>query len=175
MITDLKKFIYEEEIKFKAAISESTWFKIGGAINFILHKNHQEKQFFANGLYSAYPMPFSFTDGITVFNFDAEIFNVYAFNLDAGSAGDTELDIKLRPQAGGTWDSIFTTTPKINYLTGGPTWVGIGDVISNTTAPVLTSGSNPLSVNKGDALRMDIIQAQTGASSCGMLVHYRPR
>lgn len=35
-VPDLNKRIQEEEVQFRAPVSESTWFKIGGVINFIL-------------------------------------------------------------------------------------------------------------------------------------------
>lgn len=172
IIGDLKKFIYEEEVRYRSAISESTWFKIAGAINFILNRNHQEKAFYVNGEYSEVATPHIFEDGIAIFNFDAEIINAYAFNLVSGTSGDTELDIKIKPQLSGSWTSIFTTKPKINFAAG-EAWIGIGDTVPNCVAPVLTSF--PLQVNKGDAIRLDMLQAQVGGQNCGLLVHYRPR
>lgn len=175
LIADARKFIDELEVKYRSSVSESTWFKIGGAINFILHRNHQEKQFFLNGPYYLFPGITTKLDGLTVFNFDAEIINVYMFNMVAGSSSFTELDIKIKPQGSGSFTSIFSTRPAIGYQAGNDVWVGVGDVIPNTTAPVLTSGPSPLAVNKGDGLVLDLINSMPGAQNCGILVHYRPR
>lgn len=170
LITDARKLIDQNDVKYRASVSESTWTKIGGMLNFIANRNHQEKQFFLNGPY----LTGTKLDGLTVFNFNATIINVYAFNIIAGTSGTTEFDIKIKPQLSGAFTSIFTTRPAISYLAG-EVWVGIGDVIANTTAPVLTSSPNGLNVNQGDALVLDLLQAQLGAQNCGVLVHYRPR
>lgn len=169
LITDARKLIDQNDVKYRSSVSESAWTKIGGMINFIANRNHQEKQFFLNGPY----LVGTKLDGLTVFNFDATIINVYAFNIVAGLSGVTEFDIKIKPQTSGSFTSIFATRPVISYLTGGPVWVGVGDSIANTTAPVLTS--SPLNVNRGDALVLDLLQAQVRAQNCGVLVHYRPR
>lgn len=175
LIADARKYIDELEVKYRSSVSESTWFKIGGVINFILNRNHQEKQFFLNGNYGLLPAPIYKLDGMTIFNFDAEIFNVYMFNIKAGISGTTELDIRIKPQASGAFTSIFSTRPSINYQAGDDKWVGIGDTVTNCVAPVLTSGASPLQVNKGDGLVIDLIQSQARGENCGILIHYRPR
>lgn len=174
LIADLKKLIYEEEVKYRAAVSESTWYKIGGTLNFLLNKNHQEKSFYLNGAYSGWTTPRTFADGLSVFAYDAEIFAITMYNLNAGSSGTTEIDLKLKPQLSGAFTSIFTTTPKITYQAG-QAWVSTGDTINYCTAPVLTSGASPLQVNKGDGICIDLISSQVGASNCGLIVHFRPR
>lgn len=174
IIADLKKLIYEEEVKYRAAVSESTWYKIGGTMNFLLNRNHQEKAFYLNGSYSGWAVPRYFADGLSVFAYDAEIFNVIMYNLETGTAGTTEIDLKLKPKGSGAFTSVFTTTPKIGYQAG-TTWVEIGDTINYCTAAVLTSGSSPLQVNKGDGIAIDLISSQTDAKNCGLIVQFRPR
>ena len=173
MVAAARKLIDQLEVKYRASVSERTWTKIAGVINFIVTKNHQENQFFLNGPYSIIATPQSKLDGLTVFNFDAEIINVYAFNLVAGSGGTTELDIKLKPQASGSFTSIFSTRPALTSAAGNDKWIGIGDTVTGCTAPVLSS--TPFNVNKGDGLVLDLIQAQTGGQNCGILIMYRPR
>lgn len=175
MVTPAKRLIDILEVKYRASVSESTNSKIAAMLNFISLYNHQEKQFFLNGPYSIIAVPQYQLDGMTVFQFDAEIFNVYMFNLVAGSSGTTELDCRIKPQASGAFTSIFSTRPKITVAAGNAKWVGVGDVVANTTAPILTSGSDPLEVSAGDALVLDLIDAQVGGQNCGLLIHYRPR
>lgn len=174
LIADIKKLIYAEEVKYKSAVSESTWYKIGGAINFILNRNHQEKQFFANGVYSIMGNGQTGVDGLVFFEFDAEIFGVWVFNMKQGVSGTTEIDVKKRPISGGAWTSIFSVTPKFIYGCGNEAMTGIG--IADTTyikAPVLTSPV--VNVNRGDCLRLDLTQVMAQAENCGILIHYRPR
>lgn len=173
LVPDLKKFIVGLEIQSAAAVSEATWRKISGMINFIGHRTHQEKNFYVNGPYSVVATPQTSVDGLTFFEFDAEIFNVWVYNITAGSGGTTELDIKIKPKSSGSFTSIFSTTPKITSAAASNIFFEVGDTGTGITAPVLTS--NPLSVNRGDALRLDLIQAMTGGQNCGIVIHYRPR
>lgn len=174
LIADIKKLIYSEEVRYKSAVSESTWVKIGGAINFILNRNHQEKQFFANGVYSIMGGGQVGVDGVVFFEFDAEIFSVWAFNMKQGTSGTTEIDVKKRAFASGPWTSIFSVTPKFIYGCGNEAFTGVGK--PDTTyikAPVLNGPV--VNVNRGDVLRLDLPQVMSGAENCGIVIHYRPR
>ena len=171
-VADERRLIQVEESRFKFAVSESMIQKIAGSTNFILNRNHQEKQFFANGVYNGYGLPQTFVDGFTFFQYDAEIIDVWAYVQTAGSSGTTELDIKYATTPGGVFTSIFSTTPKITSAAGSNVWVNVGSVLANTTAPVLAVTD----VDAGWALRFDIIDAQAGSVySTGVVVHYRPR
>jgi len=175
LVPDLKKYITGIEIKGGvASVSENTWRKIAGMINFIGHRTHQEKNFYLNGPYWVVSTPNTGVDGLAVFEFDAEIFNVWVYNLTAGTTGTTELDIKLKPKSSGSFTSIFYTTPKVTSAAPDNTFFEIGDSLTGVTAPVLAGGV-PKSVNRGDALRIDLISAMHGAKSCGVIIHYRPR
>lgn len=170
IVAPLKKFIQEAEVKYRAAVSESTWRKITGSINFINSYHHETKQFFLNGSYWIGTGD-TFADGINVFEYDAEIINVWTFNVTNGTSGTTELDLKVKPKTGGSFTSIFSTTPKITTASAGFVHFGVGDTVTGCTAPVLST----VNVNAGDAVRIDIIQAMTDAQNCGLLIHYRPR
>ncbi|TXH09419.1 MAG: hypothetical protein E6R04_08265 [Spirochaetes bacterium] len=173
-ITGVKRYIDELEIKYRAAVSESTFTKIGAMINFLGRKTHEKKDFFLNGRYGVASTPALGVDGLCVFQFDAEIFAVYMFNHVAGSSGTTELDVKKQTTSGGAYSTIFSTTPKITSAAGNYARVGTGEVVAGCTAPVLTS--TPLNVSAGEALRLDLISAQGGTpENCGIIVHFRPR
>lgn len=172
-IAAVRKLIDELEVKYRSGVSESTWFKIGGVINFIVTKNHQEKQFFLNGKYSLLAMPQNKVDGLTIFEYDATIINAWLFNIVAGSSGVTEIDCRIKPQNSGSYTSIFSTRPQIAAAAGNDAWIGVGQSFANMTAPVLSA--SPLNVNAGDGLVVDLIQAQAGGQNCGLLIHYRPR
>jgi hypothetical protein len=184
-MTDLveeRKNIQLEESRFKFAVSESWNQKIGKAINFINKRQHSEKQFFLNGYYNILTVPYLGVDGLVVFNFDAEIINAYAWILQIGTGGTTELDIKKATAPGSAFSSIFSTTPKFTSAAANYSWVGVGDVVTGATAPVMSplNANGYLSVDAGDALRFDLISAMTGTTtagprSCGVNLHYRPR
>lgn len=172
-ITGARKNIHQEEVEYLAAVSEATFTKMGGSVNFINNRQHSEKQFFANGRYgieSSYPT--LAVDGLTFFQYDAEIIDAWMFVAFAGSGGTTELDIKRATTPGGSFTSIFSTTPKITSAAGNFVWIHVGSAIAGTTAPVLATTL----VDAEDALRLDVITAQSGTPiTTGLIIHYRPR
>lgn len=174
ILSDLKKFIFAEEVNRNAGVNQSTWRKIGGAINFILNRTHEVKRFTVNGAYGQIATyPFNFVDGVHVFEFDAEIFNVWGYQALAGTTGITELDLKIAPLGSSVWTSIFTTTPKIAPAAASGVRYKIGSVITGITAPVMTG--SVVNVSAGDAIRMDLISAMVNPNQTGLIVHFRPR
>lgn len=145
---------------------------MGSAVNFIQQRTYAEKTFFINGEYSRLTLPFAAIDGLELMNYDATIINVFMFVHTAGISGTTELDVKYATTPGGSWTSIFTTTPKIQYTAGDFAWCYIGTSFTNTTAPVL----NVANLNAGTVLRCDILQAQGGLPrGCGIVPIFQPR
>lgn len=173
VLGQIKKFIYEEDVKYKAGVSQAVGFKIGQMLNFLGVRLHSEKQFFLNGKYGLIAGSQLGADGLAVFEFDCEIFNVWVFNLVAGTSGTTELDLKIATSPGGSFTSIFTTTPKITSAAAANSWIGVGGSVTGCTAPVLTGAA--ATITAGTAIRLDKIQAMSDAQNCGVLVHYRPR
>ena len=165
--------IQEEETKYRAAVSEATMTRMGQMSNFIGERMHSEKQFFLNGRYNVVATPNLGVDGLAVFEFNAEIIGVWMYNMNKGSSGTTELDIKWTNQSGGAFASIFSTTPKITANAPDYSYVGLGQSGTGLTAAVLSKTT----FNAGDALRLDLLSAQSGANvaSCGLIIHYRPR
>lgn len=184
-----RTLIYAPGAQFRSAVSESLIQGLAGLNNFISLYQHSEKQFFLNGPYSTLTMPQTAVDGLVVFEFNAYIFDVWMFNIVNGSAGTTELDLKLSTGSGGAFTSIFTTTPKITSAAGNNAYVGkpivynangvaTADPLYATpagcTKPVFVGGAQTYTVLKQQAIRLDILQAQTGGQNCGLLVHYYP-
>lgn len=173
LVDDLKKFISVQEVKYAAGVSSNSFKKIAGMINFIGHRTHEKKDFFLNGGYSVF-VGQTGIDGICIFEFDAEIFAVYIFNHVAGIGGTTEIDVKKQSVSGGAYNTIFSTTPKIDAAAGNYVRIKTGEVIADMVAPVLIT--TPFEVDEGESLRVDLIQSQTGEpENCGIILHYRPR
>ncbi len=175
VLSDLKKFIFAEEVNRNAGVNQSTWRKIGGMINFLGHRTHEVKRFTVNGKYGQMPLaryPYLFVDGVHVFEFDCEIFNIWTYNTEVGLSAFTELDIKTAPEGSLTWTSILTTTAKIYPTASAGVRFKLGDAITGTVAPVMTIA--PLTVLAGTAIRMDLIGAMPQSSQAGMVIHFRP-
>lgn len=171
-----RNLIYIAGAQFLGAVSEELIQRQGGVSNFISLYQYTEKQFFANGRYgimSSYPQ--TGVDGLVFFEFNIEIINAWAFNLVPGTGGTTELDIKRATTPGGTFTSIFSTTPK--FTSSAPAyswadWQGKVTPPAGVTAPVVSTAN----LNAGDALRLDILTAMTGnPENTGILITYRPR
>lgn len=177
LVPDLKKYIVGQEIVNGSSVSEATWRKIGGMINFLGHRMYLQKAFTINGNYGLLPSiayPVEAIDGLQFFEFDAEIFNVWVYNLVTGLSGITELDLKVKPKLSGSFTSIFSTTPKIGTTAPANVFFEIGDVATGITAPVLDGGA-PYNVNAGDAIKLDLIGPMIEGQHCGIVIHYRPR
>lgn len=176
LIPDLRKFINELEVKDAAAVSQATWRKITGMTNFLGHRVYHTKAFTINGNYGGLPVyPIQKIDGLQFFEFDAEIFNIWTYNIVPGISGLTELDLKLKPKGSGAFTSILDTTAKIDTTAPAETWFEIGDTGTGIVAPVLVGAVTSLNVNRGDAIALDLIQPMSRGEHCGMVVHYRPR
>lgn len=171
-IADAKGVLYEEEVGYKRSVSESTFLKMGGAINFMNNRLHQTIKFQLNGVYNQIGTPLYYIDGMVIFPYDVEIFNAYMYNMIAGSSGTTELDLRLVTAPRNATTSIFSTTPKITSAAGNVAYVGVGDTVSGCTAPIITTAN----INEGQGLVFHLLQAQSGSPrSCGIILNFRPR
>jgi hypothetical protein len=176
-LADEKSLIQQEETRFQFAISESLMQKVGKVTNFIVNRNHQEKQWFVNGSYDLISVPLNGIDGFTFFKFDAEIVDVWLYvqSQTGASSGYTEVDVQYASTPGGSWTTIFSTKPRINYNAGNDIWIHVGSAVSNTTAPVVSVTN----MDENYALRVCLTGVPVGlpVSGCGfgVIVAYRPR
>jgi len=187
-VTPVRQNIAFPGVEFLAACSEFFAQSLAGQSNFLNYFAYQEKAFFVNGSYSIVAPPQTGVDGLVVFEFDAQIIDVWMFNLTAGSAGSTEFDCLVATTSGGAFTSIFTTLPSISYLAGTNAWVGapnpalIGSNYSppayaapaNTVAPVLNAAVTD-TIALRSAMILKTTAVQTGGQNAGLLVHYRNR
>lgn len=114
-------------------------------------------------------------DGLCFFTYDADIINLWAYIKTPGSSGTTELDVKKCNAPGGSFTSLFTTTPKFASTAGTDAYVDtLGTVSAGTgvTRPVFQTSL----VVAGGALRFDLITSMAGTpADCGVIIQFRPR
>jgi len=128
--------------------------------------------FKANGLFNKQGA-ITAVDSNFVFPFAAKITDVILTRQIAGTSGSTEVDIQAKPPAG-SWASIFSTKPALGAAAGNDATVKKGDVISNTTAPVLST--DPTLVTSGTQLRMDLSAVEVGnPNTIAAIVIYEPQ
>lgn len=176
-LPDELNLIQVEGTRFRSAVSEDLLQTMGKTSNFLANRIYEEKQFFLNGKYNITGGSVTSVDGMVFFQFNATIMNVFAFSTVGGTSGVTELDIKRATTSGGAFTSIFTTTPKFSASAAASVWVDANGIVppgAGITAPVLDPAQ--LSVNAGDALRVDLITAMAGdPENCGLIVIFKSR
>lgn len=135
--------------------------------------NVRDHVFKINGYFSGYTMPAATQDNLYRFDGAMKITNATLNRAVAGSSGTTEVDIKVKAP-GGAWTSIFTTKPAIAAAAGDDASVRVGEVVANTTAPVLTS--SPLNVADGTLMRMDLTGAELGSpDTLSCMITFEPQ
>lgn len=175
--------IQTAEVQYEAAISEATFNKIGGAINFI--NNEQFKHFEFGFLKAISPAGGSptynlFTPSSTVisdveaFPNDSEIVGICLVHNTSGSSGTTTLRIEWSAQNSGTWATIFSTNASVT--SAAPTDAQF-DTFGNATTP--TGCTVPvISVSTflaGTRLRCVCTAVQAGTPNGFLMkVYYRP-
>lgn len=171
-ISPVKKNIQIEESRFRSAVSEALAQKLGSSINFINNYQKYDKAWFINGSYNKLTIPYTAVDGIFLIPDNAKIMNAMMYVRTAGSSATTELDIEFATAPGGSWTSIFSTTPKITSAAGNFAFCYTGSAFSGTTAPVLGTTN----LDAGMALRCNIKAIQGGSPiGCGVVLYIQPR
>lgn len=186
-VSPLLQNIQSLSVQFNSGVSEFLLQSLSGSQNFLNYFTYSEKRFTLFGPYSIVADPQTAVDGLQVFEFDCQIIDVWMFNMTAGASGTTELDVKMATTSGGTFNSIFTTTPKIAFNAGNNCWVGspnpslIGPQYSpspsysapaHTTQPVLNASITNV-IPRWSAIRLDKISSQVGGQDCGLVIQYR--
>lgn len=172
-IPSVKKFVQIEGTYDRKPVSQDLMQTIGGSTNFALDTLGVNYQFKLNGAYQSAKNKTSL-DGFLIFDWDAEIFEVQMYSYTPGSTGTTTFDVQYSATRNGPFTSIFSTLPSISYNATHPTYVGVGDTVTNCVAPVLTS--LPFQVVKGGWLKCDCTDTQSGGSrNAGIIIKYTPR
>lgn len=166
-----------EEVSYRASVSEFTFNKIGGSVNFINNRQYDTHRFQLNG---SYPLGAGSTgtDGAYIFLFNCELVGLSIYHGQQGLSGTTYVD--LHWLSGGNTDegSIFTTRPTIDSSAVDFSYslydvLNSSDIILPTgiTSPVF----NKVNFNQGDAIRFDLDSAMVGARDLSVTIHFRPR
>jgi len=164
--------IQQEETKFRAAVSESTLSRVGATTNFINNYQANMREFMINGPYGKIATPNLGVDGIVKFPFNWQLVDIYIYSGETvAGTGTTELDIKWKPFASGSYATIFSTKPKFINTAAAFETCGLLQTKTGFTAPVLSKTN----FDAHDQLRIDIIQALTLGVGCGIGITFRPR
>jgi len=177
-VTGIRRILQIEEVDSESGLSEDLFFKVGETTNFIATKQYDTHAWHLNRLYKR-GVGVEGRDGIFPVLFDMEIVGITLWNRKTGSAGTTTLDVQWLSASSSTEGSIFSTKPAFNINVGNQAYL-IKDVLNDTVVASPASGSTTPILSKtnfdaGDAMKLVIDSAMTGAEDCSLLIHFRPR
>lgn len=122
--------IQQEEVAYKAAVSEATGTRVGGAINFINRYQHDSHDFKYNGLYRTFT-GIAGADGVFFCLTPIELIGCAMWNRVSGSSSNTTIDVDWYSDATTNEGTIFSTQPSIASTASDNAYF-IYDAISNT-------------------------------------------
>lgn len=175
-ISEFKENIQQEEVQYKASVSEATNTKIGGAINFINGRQYDTHSFNLNG---AYILGTGSTglDGKFIVLRNMELVAISFSNKQAGASGTTTVDIHWFNGSGSDQGTIFSTRPAIDSTAPADAYgiKGLASGYSDSggtgiTLPVLSKTT----FNAGDALDFQLDTSMQGARDFNLNIHFRP-
>ena len=176
-ITGARNLIQEEETRFRAPNSESMYTRVGAATNFIMDFQYDSHPWHLNGPYSLFGNATG-PDGVMPIMFDMTVVGYLLYNGETGTSGTTTLDIhKL---SGGTSDdgTIFSTKPAVTTTAANGSYT-FRDEVNAVTLSLPTGHTlavfSSVDFDRGDALRLDIDAAMTGAANLNFQLLFRPR
>lgn len=168
--------IQEEEVDFRSPISENTWTRVGGSINFINERQVDTHQWVLNGRYSLFGVKAG-PDGILPVLFDMEIVGYSVYNETVGTSGTTILDIH-KLSSGGTDDgSIFSTRPAVDFNAASGSYSLIRlDPAADLQLPTGHTKAVFSSINfsAGESLRLDLDSAMQNGRNISLQLLFRP-
>lgn len=155
--------IYQEDVKYGAAVSEAVMFKIGALANYIADKFSYYDFGVVGASYddlSSYP--YTFSDSIEVVDLDATIYRIEVTNDVSGTAGTTEFKIERQVAGVGAWSNIFSVNCSIVHTASDALAFRSDEAApSGVTLPTLSTTS----ILQGDRLRFVLVSAATGAQN----------
>jgi hypothetical protein len=138
IITPAPNFIREEEVRYKAAVSEATFTKMGASINYILSRVQDKIEIDLTGYYFISDVSTKGYGGLRYFESETVITSYYLSNSQAGLSGSLAINFDVYDETGVLLGNLFTTPPSISYLAGNNAVIGRNVENSNDINP----GSN---------------------------------
>lgn len=184
-MTDLagvRTILQEEEVKFKASVSEATFTRVAQASNFISQYQFDSKAWFLNGPYHVKGSSQFGVDGAYIAPFNMEIVGFAMYNLEAGTGSNPiELQIQRWTDSGVSDGEIFFIKPALFPAAGNNAY--LAQLFLPTPVTLVAPGSGfveaeldtGLTVDQGHMLTLDITSAQDQGRSAGLVLWMRPR
>lgn len=176
-ITGARNIIQQEEVSYRAGVTEGTFTRLGATLNFISDFQYDSHAWHLNGPYRLFGNALG-PDGVFPVLFDFEIVGYIMYSGETGTSGTTTIDIRTLINGGTDDGSIFTTKPSVNSSSANSSY-SLVDVVNSDVLALPTGHTqaifNKVNFNRGEALRLDINSAMTGASNFQFQILFRPR
>ena len=175
----VRRIMQEEELQFRAALSENLFFGVGENINFIANFQHNRHDYHLNG---DYPIASGQTGIDGVFHCFKNIEVVgYSFYIgDVGISGATTIDIHEILGNGTDNGSIFTTLPSVDATTAANFSTSSAEYFLGTENQISTPTGHTIAVfdrrtfSAGTSLRLDLDAAASSGADAQFTLIYRP-
>ena len=165
-----------EETQYRASLSEATFNKFGGAVNFINKRQNDKHSWNLNGSYKLGEGSTG-TDGVFPCLFDMAITGFAYYNNVTGTSGSTVIDIHYMEADGTDNGSVFSTLPSVDDTASDNTTT-IYDVINSNTVANPTGHTlgvmDTTTFTAGQVLRLDLDSAMSDANTFQFVIYFRP-
>lgn len=175
-VTEARKIIQQESVRFRGSVSEAVAFTLAAAINFINKRQFDKHSWHLNGDVAQLQAQ-SVGDGVFICLEDIEVFGYAIYNGKSGVNGLTEIDLHKVLADGTDEGSIFTTKPTISPSAADGSFQVLNLANGGSEEPTgHTLGEFSLSsFDKFDGIRLDLDSAMGASEDLQVIMFFRPR
>jgi hypothetical protein len=178
-VTDVvpsRNIIQQEEVAYRASVSEATMTRIGALNNFHAFFQHNRHDWHINGAVGQ-ALGTQGPDGVFTCLFNMEIVGYSFYHGLGGINGQSIIDLHWLSNGGTDEGSIWTTRPQIDSTASDQAY-GVFNQLDNV-AVVEPTGVSLGELSKtqfvaGDAIRFDVDDVMAGSNNLQFTIMYRP-
>jgi len=176
-ITDSRQNIQEEDVKFRASVSEAVGNKLGGSLNFVNNRQFDQHCYNLNGDFSVVQAS-EVGDGVFICQEDMEIVGYALYIGTNGSTGSNiTVDLHYISSDGTDNGTVFSTKPAIATTAADGSFTHSNIRASDSEVPTgHTEGVfSKTNYDRHDGIRLDLDSSTGGASNLQLILFFRPR
>lgn len=176
-ITDARVNIQEEDVQFRASVSEAVGNKLGGSLNFVNNRQYDQHSWNLNGDFSVVQAS-EVGDGVFICQEDMEVVGYALYIGTNGSTGTSiTCDLHWISSDGTDNGTIFSTNPDIDTTAadGSFTHSNIRAVSSEVPTGHTEGVFSKTDFARHDGIRFDLDLSTGGASNLQLILFFRPR
>lgn len=176
IITPSPNFIREEEVRYKAAISEATFTRIGASINYIILRSEKSIEVDLSGYYYLSSITQNGFGGMKYFKRESSITSYYLSNVITGSAGSLAINFDVFDETGLLLGDLFSVPPSISFAAGNNALIGrdVDESQDINPGPNKVVGTlNFLTLPAGYSIKAKLTSVQTNGANAYFELNFR--